>query len=105
MKNNKSNIWCIEYSGVQVFMEVKTNVIKRNGEEVGFDLDKIINAIRAANREVDKLHQMNEYQVMAIADMIAHKVQETRHAVHVEDIQDMGETGIMEIRGYEVAKK
>ena len=56
-------------------MEVKTNVIKRNGEEVGFDLDKIINAIRAANREVDKLHQMNEYQVMAIADMIAHKVQ------------------------------
>ena len=105
MKNNKSNIWCIEYSGVQVFMEVKTNVIKRNGEEVGFDLDKIINAIRAANREVDKLHQMNEYQVMAIADMIAHKVQETRHAVHVEDIQDMVETGIMEMRGYEVAQK
>jgi anaerobic ribonucleoside-triphosphate reductase len=88
-----------------VFMEVKTNVIKRNGEEVGFDLDKIINAIRAANREVDKLHQMNEYQVMAIADMIAHKVQETRHAVHVEDIQDMVETGIMEMRGYEVAQK
>ncbi|EOS70110.1 anaerobic ribonucleoside-triphosphate reductase [Lachnospiraceae bacterium MD308] len=86
-------------------MEVKTNVIKRNGEEVGFDLDKIINAIRAANREVDKLHQMNEYQVMAIADMIAHKVQETRHAVHVEDIQDMVETGIMEMRGYEVAQK
>ena len=105
MKNNKSNIWCIENSGVQVFMEVKTNVIKRNGEEVGFDLDKIINAIRAANREVDKLHQMNEYQVMAIADMIAHKVQETRHAVHVEDIQDMVETGIMEMRGYEVAQK
>jgi ribonucleoside-triphosphate reductase len=86
-------------------MEVKTNVIKRNGEEVGFDLDKIINAIRAANREVDKLHQMNEYQVMAIADMIAYKVQETRHAVHVEDIQDMVETGIMEMRGYEVAQK
>ncbi len=88
-----------------MFMEVKTNVIKRNGEEVGFDLDKIINAIRAANREVDKLHQMNEYQVMAIADMIAHKVQEMRHAVHVEDIQDMVETGIMEMRGYEVAQK
>ncbi len=86
-------------------MEVKTNVIKRNGEEVGFNLDKIINAIWAANREVDKLHQMNEYQVMAIADMIAHKVQEMRHAVHVEDIQDMVETGIMEMRGYEVAQK
>ena len=86
-------------------MEVKTNVIKRNGEEVTFNLDKIVNAIRAANREVDKLHQMNEYQVIAIADTIAQKVQEMRHAVHVEDIQDMVETGIMEMRGYEVAQK
>ena len=86
-------------------MEVKTNVIKRNGEEVSFDLDKIVNAIKAANREVDKLHQMNEYQVMAIADTIADKVQEMRRAVHVEDIQDMVETGIMEMRGYEVAQK
>lgn len=88
-----------------MYMEVKTNVIKRNGEEVSFDLEKIVNAIKAANREVDKLHQMNEYQVMAIADMIAGKVQELRHAVHVEDIQDMVETGIMEMRGYEVAQK
>lgn len=86
-------------------MEVKTNVIKRNGEEVSFDLDKIVNAIKAANREVDKLHQMKEYQVMAIADTIADKVQEMRRAVHVEDIQDMVETGIMEMRGYEVAQK
>lgn len=86
-------------------MEVKTSVIKRNGEEVKFDLDKIINAIRAANREVDKLHQMNEYQIMAIADMIANKVGASTHAVQVEDIQDMVETGIMEMRGYEVAQK
>lgn len=34
-----------------------TNVIKRNGEEVHFDLDKIVSAIKAANREVDRLHQ------------------------------------------------
>lgn len=86
-------------------MEVKTNVIKRNGEEVRFDLEKIVNAIKAANREVSKLHQLNEYQVMAISDMIAQKVQEMKHAVHVEDIQDMVETGIMEMRGYEVAQK
>ena len=32
---------------------VHTNVIKRNGEEVNFDLDKIVNAINAANKEVD----------------------------------------------------
>lgn len=86
-------------------IEVKTNVIKRNGEEVTFDLTKIINAVKAANNEIDKLHQMNEYQITAIADKIAQMVQETTHAVHVEDIQDMVETGIMEMRGYEVAQK
>ena len=86
-------------------MEVKTSVIKRNGEEVVFDLSKIINAIRKANEEVDKLHRMNDYQIMAIADNIANQVNEIMHAVNVEDIQDMVETGIMEMRGYEVAQK
>ena len=40
-------------------IEVKTRVIKRNGQEVAFDGHKIINAIAAANREVSELHQMN----------------------------------------------
>ena len=48
---------------------------------------------------------MNEYQIMAIADNVADQVQESTHAVHVEDIQDMVERGIMEMRGYEVAQK
>lgn len=86
-------------------IQVKTKVIKRNGEEVDFHLDKIINAIKAANKEVEKIHQMNEYQIIAIADNIALKVRDFTHAVNVEDIQDMVETGIMEMRGYEVAQK
>ncbi len=84
---------------------VKTRVIKRNGEEVDFDLSKIVNAVEKANQEVDRLHQMNEYQIMAVADNIAQRVQSSMHAVSVEDIQDMVETGIMEMRGYEVAQK
>lgn len=84
---------------------VNTNVIKRNGEEVKFDLSKIKNAIFAANKEVDKLHQLSDYQVYAIADNLAKHIEEMTHAVHVEDIQDMVETGIMEMRGYEVAQK
>ncbi len=86
-------------------VEVKTNVIKRNGEEVHFNSQKIVNAVHKANEEVDRLHQMNDYQIRAIADSIAHKVQESTHAVNVEDIQDMVETGIMAMRGYEVAQK
>ena len=66
--------------------EIKTNVIKRNGEEVAFDLEKIINAIKGANKDVDKLHRMNEYQIMAVADNVAKKIEESTHAVNVEDI-------------------
>ena len=86
-------------------VEVKTNVIKRNGEEVHFNSQKIVNVVHKANEEVDRLHQMNDYQIRAIADNIANKVQESTHAVNVEDIQDMVETGIMAMRGYEVAQK
>ncbi len=85
--------------------KININVIKRNGEEVPFDLDKIINAIEGANSEVDNLHQLNEFQITAVADTIAKRVKEYPHAVNVEDIQDMVETGIMEMRGYEVAQK
>lgn len=84
---------------------VKTNVIKRNGQEVSFDVMKIVNAIDAANKEVDRIHQLNVYQIQAIADKIADEVARTTHAVNVEDIQEMVETGIMEMRGFEVAQK
>ena len=86
-------------------IEVKTRVIKRNGQEVAFDGHKIINAIAAANREVSELHQMNDFQIRAVADTIAKTVNNMLHAVNVEDIQDMVERGIMEMRAYEVAQK
>ena len=84
---------------------VKNKVIKRNGEEVDFDISKIVNAITAANNEVENIYKMNVYQIQAIAEDIAHQVQKTTHAVNVEDIQDMVETSIMGMRGYEVAQK
>ena len=52
---------------------VRTNVIKRNGQEVTFDITKIINAIGKANHEVAGIHQMNDFQIRAIADNIAKK--------------------------------
>ena len=90
-----------EYTGVAV----TTNIIKRDGQEVTFDLSKIVNAISKANKEVEPIHQLNEYQIIAVAEKIAKEVQQSTHAVNVEDIQDMVETGIMEMRGYEVAQK
>ena len=86
-------------------LEVRTHIIKRNGREVDFQKEKIINAIRKANAEIAGIHQMNDYQIQAVADKIARQVAESSHAVNVEDIQDMVETGIMEMRCYEVAQK
>ena len=85
--------------------ELHKRVIKRSGEEVDFDLHKIVNAINAANEETDKLHQMNPYQIKAVAENVADKIAGMTHAIHVEDIQDIVETSIMEMRGYEVAQK
>ena len=83
----------------------RQNVIKRNGKEVNFDISKIANAIRKANKEVDPIYQMNEYQIKGIAENVAGQCAKLDRAVSVEEIQDMVETGIMEMRGYEVAQK
>ena len=55
-------------------INVRTHVIKRNGQEVGFDISKIINAISKANQEVSGIHQMNRYQIRAVADTIAKNI-------------------------------
>ena len=87
-------------------MDVKVRrVIKRNGEEVSFDVNKILNAVRKANNEIDPIHKLNEYQIAAVGKVVADQIESAQHAVSVEDIQDMVERGIMEMRGYEVAQK
>ena len=83
----------------------QVNVIKRNGEEVSFNIDKIYNAISKANREVDPIHQMSDIQIHAVSENVSAECAKSQHAVSVEDIQDMVETGIMEMRGFEVAQK
>ena len=83
----------------------KVKIIKRNGEEVDFDQSKIANAIRKANESVDRLHQLNDFQIEAVAENVAMQVKAASHAVNVEDIQDLVETGVMAMRGYEVAQK
>lgn len=80
-------------------------VIKRNGNEVDFDIEKIINAIKKANSNVEDIYKMNKSQIEAVAQSIEKRAREASHAMHVEDIQDMVETGIMEMRCYEVAQK
>ncbi len=70
--------------------EVMNRVIKRNGEEVIFDLSKIVNAIEKANHEVNNIHKLNEYQILAVADNVADKINESTHGGN----RDHGDAGL-----------
>jgi ribonucleoside-triphosphate reductase (formate) len=83
---------------------ITRRVIKRNGEEVVFDVQKILNAIRKANNEVEPIYRLNEYQIEAVGKIVMDQISQSNHATAVEDIQDMVGRGIMEMRGYEVAQ-
>ena len=85
--------------------EIICNVIKRSGQEVAFDPEKIVSAVSKANKEVDRIHQMSEYQIEAVAENVTRQVEKMQRAINVEEIQDMVEKGIMEMRAFEVAQK
>jgi len=80
-------------------------IIKRNGVEVEFDRAKIENAVAKANASVDIELQLSDNQVKAVADIVEKVVYNKSHALGVEDIQEIVEQGIMEMRGYEVAQR
>lgn len=83
----------------------KMKVIKRNGEEVEFDAEKISNAIQKANKEVERRKQLTVLQIADVTKGVVDQIQSASHAVHVENIQDMVEIGIMKEGGYEIAQK
>lgn len=78
-------------------------VIKRNGSEDLFDEDKIVNALFKANDSTIK-NKITKKQIGEIADHIKRKVDETPHALNIEDIQDMVENELMQIRAFDVAR-
>ena len=80
-------------------------IIKRDGKEVDFEEEKIVNAIAKANHEIEDIHKLSDCQIRAIANNVKNQVAESLHTVSVEEIQDMVEKGIMQMRGYEVAQK
>ena len=79
-------------------------IIKRSGEEVVFDREKIVRAIEKANNLVEPQKRLSENQIHSIADDIEIECHTEGHALDVEDIQDLVETGIMRNGAYDVAK-
>ena len=79
-------------------------IIKRSGTEVVFDIDKIVNAIRAANLEVEESSRLTDRQVVYAAQNVTEACENAGHTVSVEEIQDLVEDEIMRLDCYEVAR-
>ena len=80
-------------------------IIKRSGEEVIFDISKIVVAIRKANESVALAEQMSELQIKLIAENVEKKCAKVTRSLSVEEIQDIVEDQIMGQRAFAVARK
>ena len=81
------------------------NIIKRNGQEMVFDIDKIINAIKKANREIESIARITDEQIEEIAKDVALECQRVERSVGVEEIQDMVENRLMNLKAFVLARK
>ncbi len=79
-------------------------IIKRNKQEVEFDISKIINAITKANEAAKESDRMTPKQIIRIAERVTNECENMNRALSVEEIQDLVEKQIMAHGAYEVAK-
>ena len=80
-------------------------IIKRNGSEVAFDLQKIINAIKAANKEVPPDERLSKREVKFASRNVKDQCAAAGHTVTVEEIQDLVEDQLMALDHFSVARK
>ena len=80
-------------------------IIKRNGAEVVFDIDKIRMAVTKANNAVEEGVRMTPLQISRIAESVKISCEEMGRSPAVEEIQDLVEKAIMAHGAFEVAKE
>ena len=80
------------------------NVIKRNGSEVVFDLNKIKIALSKANASIDEDDQIDDETINQICNKILTKCKKYTRAVSVEEIQNMVEDALISLNKYSIAK-
>ena len=79
-------------------------IIKRNGSEEDFNIQKIVNAVRKANNS-SKHKFLTDEQIDDIADYVEYKCNKIKRAVSVEEIQDMVEDQLMAKGAFELARR
>ena len=79
-------------------------IIKRNGSEVPFDITKIITAVTKASDSVGGKSRLTREQISQIADDVTEQCQALNRAVSVEEIQDMVENKLMDMKAHDIAR-
>ena len=79
-------------------------IIKRNGAEVPFDITKIITAVTKASDSVSGQSRLTKDQITQIAAAVTDQCQALNRAVSVEEVQDMVENQLMDIKAHDVAR-
>lgn len=80
-------------------------IIKRNGSEVTFEVEKIVNAIAKANAEVPEDQRLTEREIQFASLNVTDECEKAGHTVTVEEIQDLVEDQLMALDRFEVARK
>ncbi len=80
-------------------------IIKRSGTEVGFDRVKIIAAVSKANKEAPESDRLSEQQINDISYNVENICTSLNRTLNVEEIQDLVENQIMNLKYFEVARK
>ena len=79
-------------------------IIKRNGAEVPFDITKIITAVTKASDSVGGKARLSREQITDIAAAVTDQCQALNRAVSVEEVQDMVENKLMDIKAHDIAR-
>ena len=79
-------------------------IIKRNGAEVPFDITKIISAVTKASDSVGGKARLSREQITDIAAAVTDQCQALNRAVSVEEVQDMVENQLMDIKAHDIAR-
>ena len=79
-------------------------IIKRNGAEVPFDITKIITAVTKASDSVGGKARLSREQITDIAAAVTNQCQALNRAVSVEEVQDMVENQLMDIKAHDIAR-
>ena len=80
-------------------------IIKRNGQEMVFDRDKIVQAVCRANNEMDDFAKISHDKIIRLAADVEKECNHMGRSVSVEEIQDMVEDRLMAMNAFSLARK